>query len=186
MKALTPDQLGLLYKKVEEAVKQQFAHLPEDIRLKKRALDREETRIKRFVDFIASAKATASIATALKKSESKAATLKVELQSLEKSKGELFEPPPREWLIHRIADIQQVLEEKTTKSALLLRKLTGKIALTPVRPDIGKPYYHAKSRLKSFAVLKAPSQKGSNCVAMVEAAGIEPACERMSRPGLRV
>ena len=47
---------------------------------------------------------------------------------------------------------------------MLLRKLFGKITLTPMNPDIGKPYYQAISKFKSFALLKSKtnSQKGSN------------------------
>ena len=92
--------------------------------------------------------------------ESKAEPLKTEIESLEKTQGEAFEPPPKEWLVHRIGNIQEVLERKTEKSALLLRDLTGKIVLTPAVPDVGRPYYRAKSKLKSFAVLNGA--KGSN------------------------
>ena len=159
-KVLKAEHLQLIYKKIEEEIKKQFAHLPEEIRLKKRELERLETRIHRFIEFIAGARGTPSIAAALEDAESKAEPLKTEIESLEKTQGEAFEPPPKEWIVHRIGNIQEVLERKTEKSALLLRDLTGKIVLTPAIPDVGKPYYRAKSKLKSFAVLNGA--KGSN------------------------
>ena len=159
-KVLKAEHLQLIYKKVEEEIKKQFSHLPEEIRLKKRELERLETRIHRFIEFIAGARGTPSIAAALEDAESKAEPLKTEIESLEKTQGEAFEPPPKEWIVHRIGNIQEVLERKTEKSALLLRDLTGKIVLTPAVPDVGRPYYRAKSKLKSFAVLNGA--KGSN------------------------
>ena len=152
-KVLKPDHLQMIYKKIAAEIQKQSAHIPEEIRLKKMELEKTETRIHRFVEFIASAKATASIATALEEAEGRAETLKTELGCLESCKKDVFEPPPREWLAHKIDNIQGVLEQKTEKSALLLRKLTGKITLTPKTPEVGRPYYHAKSRLKSFALL---------------------------------
>jgi hypothetical protein len=35
---------------------------------------------------------------------------------------------------------EAVLERRAGKSALILRKLLGRIRLVPVTPDIGKPY----------------------------------------------
>ena len=152
-KVLKPEHLQMIYKKISEEIQKQSAHIPEEIRLKKLELNKTEIRIHRFVEFIAQAKATVSIASALEEAESKAATLKSELNCLERSKRETFEPPPLEWLTHKIGDVQGILEQRTSKSALLLRKLTGKITLTPKKPDVGKSYYHAKSRLKSFNLL---------------------------------
>ena len=154
-KVLKPDHLQMIYKKIATEIQKQSSHIPEEIRLKKMELEKTETRIHRFVEFIASAKAkaTASIATALEEAEGRAETLKTELGCLESCKKDVFEPPAQEWLAHKIDNIQGVLEQKTEKSALLLRKLTGKITLTPKTPEVGRPYYHAKSRLKNFALL---------------------------------
>ena len=165
-KVLRPEHLQLVYQKVAKQIQKQFSHIPEEIRLKKMELNKAETRIHRFIEFIAEAKATASIATALENAESKAKMLTCELKSLERAKEEAFEPPPLEWIGYQIGKIQEALESKTEKSALLLRKLVGKITLTPKVPEVGKPYYHAKSKLKSFAILKgkthAASDVGSN------------------------
>ena len=165
-KVFKSEHINLIYKKVAKEIQKQFSHIPEDIRLKKIELNKMETRVHRFVEFIAEAKATASIATALEDAEETVKKLKMEIGSLEQTKNDAFEPPPVEWIDHRIKQVQDVLESKTEKSALLLRKLFGKITLTPRLPDIGKPYYHAKSKFKSFALLEnkpvLKQEKGSN------------------------
>ena len=163
-KVFKPEHIDLIYKKVAKEIQKQFSHIPEEIRLKKIELNKMETRVHRFVEFIAEAKATASIATALEDAEKAVEKLKIEIGSLEMTKHDAFEPPPVEWIDHRIKQIQNVLESKTEKSALVLRKLFGKITLTPTIPDIGKPYYQAISKFKSFTLLKSKtnSQEGSN------------------------
>ena len=65
-----------------------------------------------------------------------------------------FSAPPREWLVERIATIQTVLERRTERSALLLRKLLGPIRMEPVKPDIGRPYYRARSNLDVLAIVE--------------------------------
>jgi len=50
--------------------------------------------------------------------------------------------------------LQEVLERQTEKSALLLRKLLGKIRLEPVKPDVGRPYLRARSQLQTLALLE--------------------------------
>ena len=163
-KVFKSEHLDLIYKKVAKEIQKQFSHISEDIRLKKIELNKMETRVHRFVEFIAEAKATASIATALEDAEKNVAKLKMEIESLEQTKHDAFEPPPVEWIDHRIQQVQDILESRTEKSALLLRQLFGKITLTPMNPDIGKPYYQAVSKFKSFALLKSKSnsQEGSN------------------------
>ena len=66
----------------------------------------------------------------------------------------MFSAPPREWLVERIATIQTVLERRTERSALLLRKLLGPIRMEPVTPDIGRPYYRALSDLDVLAIVE--------------------------------
>ena len=66
----------------------------------------------------------------------------------------MFSAPPREWLVERIATIQTVLERRTERSALLLRKLLGPIRMEPVTPDIGRPYYRALSDLDALAIVE--------------------------------
>jgi hypothetical protein len=53
-------------------------------------------------------------------------------------------------------------ERRTERSALLLRKLLGRIRLEPVKPDVGRPYYRAVSKLQPLALLEIDtSSEGS-------------------------
>ena len=57
--------------------------------------------------------------------------------------------PPVEWIEERLSRVRAVLEERTEKSALLLRRLLGPIRLEPVKPDLGRAYYLAHTALVS-------------------------------------
>jgi hypothetical protein len=66
----------------------------------------------------------------------------------------VFSAPPREWLAERIVTLQSVLERRTERSALLLKKPLGPIKLEPVTPDVGRPYYRALSNLDALAIVE--------------------------------
>ena len=62
---------------------------------------------------------------------------------LESANRTVFKSPLMEWITDRVSHVKEVLEEKTSQTALLLLKLMGEIRLKPVIPDIGKPYLMA-------------------------------------------
>jgi hypothetical protein len=80
----------------------------------------------------------------------------VELEHIRRSRDAIFKAPPRVWIEERVATMQNVLEKKTQKSALLLRKFLGKVQLKPTKGDIGRPYYVAKSNLRDLVLLEEP------------------------------
>lgn len=41
-------------------------------------------------------------------------------------------------------------------SALVLRRLAGMVTLTPKKPEVGREYYHAQCKIKSWALLDNP------------------------------
>jgi hypothetical protein len=57
----------------------------------------------------------------------------------------------------RLARVQEILERRTQRSALLLRKV-----LTPLRlqPDVGRPYYRATSEVEVLAVFGPDPELG--------------------------
>lgn len=74
----------------------------------------------------------------------------------------LFKAPPKEWVEERVSRIKDVLELKTERSALLLRKLFGKIVAEPVGTEDGLRHLRAKTTLKCLALLeKEPAPKDS-------------------------
>lgn len=52
--------------------------------------------------------------------------------------------------------VQELLERRTTQSALLLRKLLGTVRLETCPGEPGKSYYRAKSTLQPLALLESP------------------------------
>lgn len=153
-KIFNADALDLVFQKTAEKIKEHFSYIPEELRLKKIELNRAETRLHNFIEFIADGRATLSITDALETEEKKSKSLKQDVESLESAKNQAFQPPPREWIEHCLGDLKHLLEQRTEKSALTLRRLTGPITLTPKKPQVGREYYHAQCKFKSFALLE--------------------------------
>ena len=118
---LKPDLLELVYEKTAKKIKEVFAHVPEELRLKKIELNRAETRVHNFIEFIASGRATPALAEALSQAEEQVKTLSAEVKSMEAAKDHAFTPPPRAWIIDRITKLNQLFAARTEKSALALR-----------------------------------------------------------------
>ena len=115
-------------------------------------------RVTRIVDFIACGKAEASqaLAKTLAETEALVDDITVEVQALEHSRESVFRVPSLEWIQKRVSALREVLEQRTESSALLLRRLLGKIVLEPVHPASGHPYYVAKTSLDALVLLDPP------------------------------
>src|SRR5690606_28867033 len=131
---------------------------PEELRLKKIELNRAETRVHNFVEFVASGRATPALADALAQAEEQVKTLRADVASLESSKDDLFTPPPRAWIADRIKKLNDLLSERTEASALALRRLTGPVTLTQESPEVGKPYFRASCRFQALNLLRVAEQ----------------------------
>jgi DNA invertase Pin-like site-specific DNA recombinase len=99
---LKPEVLELVYERTAQKVKEQFKHVPEELRLKKIELNRAETRVHNFVEFVASGRATPALADALAQAEEQTKTLRADIANLESAKDDLFTPPPRAWIVDRV------------------------------------------------------------------------------------
>ncbi|HVW30431.1 MAG TPA: recombinase family protein [Polyangiaceae bacterium] len=157
---LRADVLELVYERTAKKIKEQFAHVPEELRLKKVELNRAETRVHNFIEFIASGRATAALADALAQAEEQVKTLTADVVSMEAAREHIFTPPPRAWITERIRDLNGILAQRTEKSALELRRLTGPVTLTPEKPDIGRPYFRVACKFDALNLLVADG--GSN------------------------
>ncbi len=74
-------------------------------------------------------------------------------------------PPPIEWIKERMSNVQPVLEQRTARSAQMLRGLLGPIKLELQTPDIGRPFYRAVKTLDAVALIDEPppgAEGGSN------------------------
>lgn len=158
---LKPDVLALVYERTAAKVKEQFAHVPEELRLKRIELNRAETRVHNFVEFIASGRATGALAEALAQAEEQVKTLTADVASMESAKEHVFTPPPKAWIADRIRKLNDLLGERTESSALALRRLTGPVTLTPQKPEVGRPYFQVRCKFESLNLLQV-AEVGSN------------------------
>src|SRR3990172_931076 len=154
------ENIAYILKRVEDAVARMCSDVPETIRLKESELQAEERRVANFIEFVAEGRGSKAVAGALEISEKKVQELAVELSMLRQSRDRVFKTPPLPWIKERVATLQGVLERRTEKSALLLRKLLGKIKLEPVKPDVGRPYVLARSNLQTLTLLEIEPDDG--------------------------
>ena len=158
---LTPDVLALVYERTAKKIKEHFAHVPEELRLKKVELNRAETRVHNFIEFIASGRATPALAEALVQAEKHVKSLQTDVASMESAQDHAFTPPPRAWIADRTRNLNQLLVQRTEASALALRRLTGPVTLTPEKPEVGRPYFRVRCKFDSLNLLEV-ADGGSN------------------------
>ena len=157
------ERVAYLLDRVAAEVKHLVSDLPETLTLKKAELEAAERKLGNFVEFIGQGRGSRALADALEVTERRATELRAEVAELEASRSRTFEPPAVAWVTERLATLQQVLERRTERSALLLRKVLGPIRLEPVRGDIGKPFYRARTSLDVVALLEDEGpQEGAN------------------------
>ena len=148
------ENLDYVFAKLEHEVANASTATPETIRLAEAEFDAEQRRVANFIEFVAEGRGSRALADALTTSEKRVEDLRTDLEGLRRSQREVFSAPPREWLAERIVTLQSVLERRTERSALLLRKLLGPIKLEPVIPDVGRSYYRALSNLDVLAIVE--------------------------------
>ena len=153
-KLANPENLEYVLKRVEQEVAQASSGTPETIRLREAEFEAEQRRVTNLVEFVAEGRGSRALADALAVSEKRVEDLQNELETLRRSQQEVFTSPPRVWVAERIDTLQEVLERRTERSALLLRKLLGPIRMEPVKPDLGRSYYRAVSSLDVLAILE--------------------------------
>ena len=151
-----PAAIRTVLQHVEAEVDRLHRHVPEEVRLKRAALIDEERRVVNFIEFIGDGKGTPALAEALRTAEAKASTLRAELTAMETTAADVFKAPPIEWVAEKLNKVQQVLERETTSSALLLRRILGPIRLTPLTPEVGRPYYQAETALQTLELIQDP------------------------------
>jgi site-specific DNA recombinase len=149
-KVLKPEVLSVVYERTAKKIKEHFAHVPEELRLKKVELNRAESRVHNFIEFIATGRATPALADALSQAEEQVKTLKVDVASMESAQRDVFTPPPPAWIADRVRQLNDLLSARTEKSALALRRLTGPVTLTPEKPNVGRPYFRVNCKFDSL------------------------------------
>ena len=127
---------------------------PEALKNKQAEFDQEERRLANLINFVAEGQGSKALAQALVTTERRVEDLRGELETLRRGRGAGFDSPPLEWREERVARLQEVLERRTARSALLFRKLLGRIEMQPVTPEVGRPYYRAATNLDVLALVE--------------------------------
>jgi DNA invertase Pin-like site-specific DNA recombinase len=156
------DSLAYVFRRVEKMVAKEFAESPGAAKRKEDEYKKQRQMLDNLVGYIAQGRQSKAVEAALEECEKKVEQLGTDLEFLGKCHTRLFKAPPKEWIEERVSRIKEVLELKTERSALLLRKLFGKIVAEPVETEDGLRYLRAKTTLKCLALLeKEPAPKDS-------------------------
>ncbi len=155
-----PEQIRYVLERVEEEVKKLRSDAPETIRLKEAELTAEERRLANFLDFIGEGRGSKALGQALAETERKVSSLREEVDGLRCSRDKVFRAPPIEWINERVSQLQELLETRTARSALILRDLLGPIRLQPVPVDVGRPYYRAVTSIDALVLTETPPAGG--------------------------
>ena len=139
-KLASRENLAYVSKRVEEELAKANSEAPENIRLKEADLEGEERRVANFVQFIGEGRGSRALADALLASERRRDELRAALELLKRGQEAVSSLPPLVWMEERVAVLQDVLQRRTERSALLLRALVGKIRLEPVANEGVRPY----------------------------------------------
>jgi hypothetical protein len=84
---------------------------------------------------------------------------------LQRGREVAFTVPPESWIRDRVAKIQELLERKTDKSALLIRRLLGPIRLLPASTQSGHSYLRAETTLSVLPLIEnEPASQASEAV----------------------
>ncbi len=160
-----PEHISYVLQRVEEEIAKLRSDLPDTLKLKDAELTAEQRRLGNFVDFIGEGRGSQALAKALVETEQRVETLSDEVDVLRRSREKIFCPPPIEWIKDRVNHLQEVLEQRTARSAEALRCILGPIRLELVTPNIGRPFYRAITSIDALALTEAPpagAEGGSN------------------------
>jgi site-specific DNA recombinase len=150
------DHLRYILEGVEQEIGKLRADLPETMKLKEAEWQDQQRRLDNFIEAIADGRDSKTLAKALTEAERRVEALKEEVQGLEEARERVFEVPPAEWVEERLLRLQEILEQNTEQSALLLREILGPIRLEPVTGEAAKPFYRAKTALDAIALVETP------------------------------
>ena len=116
-------------------------------------LGAERRRLDHLVDFVAEGRVSPGVRERLAQTEQKVSVLEAQIAELNRNPRE-FRLPSLAWVEARCLQLGPLLQERTMRSALLLRELLGPITLTPVVPVAGRPSYVARTKFDTLKLLE--------------------------------
>jgi site-specific DNA recombinase len=166
------DSLAYVFRRVQQMVAKEFSESPGAAKRKEAEYKKQRQMLDNLVRYIAQGRQSKAIDEAIAECEKKVEQLGADLEFLNKGHTRLFKAPPKEWIEDRVSQIKEVLELKTERSALLLRRLLGRIIAEPAETEDGLRYLKAKTKLQCLALLeKEPAAKNPASLGEGVAAG---------------
>ncbi len=149
------EHLSYVLHQVEQEIERLRSTLPETMKLKEAELASEQRKLENFIEAIGEGRDSKALAKALADTEHRVESLQEAVEGLQASRERVFKAPPADWVKERVSKLQEVLEERTEKSALLLREILGPIRLELVT-EADKPFYRAKTALDAISLVETP------------------------------
>lgn len=141
------EALGYLRERVEQELRRSASAVPDQVKRGQAELEREERRLANLIELAAEGQGSRAIAEAVLGTERRLDTLREHLEVLRRGRDVAFTVPPESWIRDRVGRIQDLLERRTEKSALLIRRLLGPIKLLPASTRSGRRYVRAETTL---------------------------------------
>lgn len=159
-----------IFDNVEKTIAKTLNEVPEEIKQKKAQMEKIQTELQNFLNFIKTGNFSKLVSEAIVDAENRQGKLQGEIQAMDFQRTNAFKAPPKEWIEFRLERFQETLNKNTKASALALKELLGTIELEPVQNNPvmengniieQKPYYMAHSNIETLALLDQEN-KGAN------------------------
>lgn len=136
-----------IHRRVKAELKRLRKVQPGALDLRRRELQEEKRQQRHFVAALARGNTTEVLDRAMAQSEARIHKLEKTIAALTQRFGALDDAPSKASIEQQFLDFQDLLETRTTQSALALREILGPVRVSPVTPPAGRPYLHAECRL---------------------------------------
>ena len=154
--------------RVREQITKLCADVPGLLRAKRAQLAQARGRVARIINFVALGRAQDSkaLAEALARDEASVTSLEAEVKGLQSASDSRVRFPSRLWVEKRSAALRELLERRTEASALVLRRLLGRMVLEAGLSGAGQAVLRCADdhrRARSAGAIRVRSGLGPGC-----------------------
>lgn len=150
---LIPGSLEKIGEKIKLKMQEHFSHLPKNIQKYERKLRDLTKKRDRFIDLIGRGQAPDSIVAEVGRLDLLIKEAELDIERAEEAAQGVPDAPSIDWITEQVKNLKNLLEQNTEQSALMVRKLFGKIVLEPCLSQDNKKYYKAHTKLNTLSLL---------------------------------
>lgn len=150
---LIPGSLEKIGEQIKLKMREHFSHLPKNIQKQERNLRDLTKKRNRFIDLIGRGQAPDSIVAEIARLDQLIKEAELDIERAEEAAQGVPDAPSINWITEQVKNLKKLLEQNTEQSALMVRKLFGKIILEPCRTTNNKKYYKAHTKLNTLSLL---------------------------------